>query len=108
MKTKIIIKKNFPLDKDYDAITIGHKIYIRASWYDKATALERKKLIAHEFEHVQQIDEKMEKYGKIGVLVFYILYAGKWVVNMFKYRGNAFKAYWNIDFEKQARKAAGE
>lgn len=54
------------------------------------------KILYHEYRHLEQ----QEKYGGIGFLALYGL---SFLKNYFKFKFDWYKAYYNIDFEKDAR-----
>ena len=56
-------------------------------------------LVLHELCHFRQQE-------RLWVVGFYVLYVGEFLVNLVKYRG-WMKAYRNISFEVDARKAEG-
>ena len=55
------------------------------------------RLMRHELEHFYQAQRYL-------VIPFYVLYVGRWLVNLVKYR-DTYLAYWRIGFEAQARQA---
>lgn len=75
----------------YIGITIFLFIFIGKQYKN------RPNLINHERIHFQQQIELL-------VLPFFILYFGNYLINLFKYRFNHNKAYYNIIFEKEAYK----
>ena len=89
-----MIKLNSPLLKLFpqwvDAFTIGQTIYCRGSNPSK-------RLLKHEAEHCKQYKE----HGIIGFLFLYLLH----FVREYLKCGNMKKAYFNIPFEIEARKA---
>ena len=81
------------LARDVVAITLGHRIYLRAAL--EGERLER--LLRHELAHVRQVD-------RLGLLVFLWRYAGEFVRNWMKLH-NVAAAYTAITFEIEARAA---
>ena len=75
----------------YIGITIFPFIFIGKQYKNRTN------LINHERIHFQQQIELL-------VLPFFILYFGNYLINLFKYRFNHNKAYYNIIFEKEAYK----
>jgi len=73
-------------------VTIGKNIYYR---YHKELVPER--LRRHEKEHVKQ-------YQQNGIIKFLFCYFFEYIKNLIKYRSHK-KAYLNISYEIEARKA---
>jgi hypothetical protein len=64
-------------------------------------SLQDKQMIRHEFIHVIQIRRSLRKYGKIGVIFWYVSYLLEWVKAAFNYRNNKYEveAYDNEEDE---------
>lgn len=84
----IVVNRKF-VPKVARAITIWPFIFFRAQEDITPTVL------THEKIHLQQQKETL-------VIMFYLIYGIHFLVNLVKYRGDWYKAYLNICFEKEA------
>ena len=83
---KIIRNRHIPFGKRYSAINLFGVVFAKCG-------LSRQEL-NHEYIHTLQQQELL-------FVGFYIIYITEWMVRLIQYR-NAFKAYRNISFEREA------
>ena len=87
----MILYSNFLPPKGFIAITLYPVIIFRKDKKDRITEITRN----HEEIHLRQQKEWL-------IIFFYLIYLVEWIINIFKYKFNTHKAYWNISFEKEA------
>lgn len=86
---RIIRNKYLPIGKKFVAINILGILFVKKNVVVDA------QLINHERIHSAQMKE-------ILFLPFYLCYITEWLIKIFMYRGDTYKAYRNISFEKEA------
>lgn len=86
---KIIRNSLLPVGEKLGAINLFGILFV------KKGVVITTQLLNHEKIHSQQMKELL-------YLPFYLLYIIEWLIKLFFYKGNSFKAYSNISFEKEA------
>ena len=92
MKPIIKIKNIKFLNKRFIGITLFPFIFIKKSYYNKASNYKKNKTICHESIHFKQQIEML-------VLFFYSWYIIEYLIKLFKYKNNAYR---NLSFEREA------
>lgn len=86
---KIVRNNILPLGKDYVAINLFGILFLKRGVNLSPS------LLNHETIHSHQIRE-------LGYILFYIIYVLEWILRLIASRGDRYKAYRNISFEKEA------
>lgn len=92
---KIITNRILPVGRNYSAINLFGVLFVKHN-----VAL-TDSLINHERIHTAQMRE-------LFFIPFYMIYVIEWLLLLIKYRGDSFKAYRNISFEKEAYRFSDE
>ncbi len=91
MRMPIVRNKCLPLGASYGAINLFGILFVKPGMkLDEETA-------NHELIHSRQMRELLW-------IPFYLLYILEWFWRLIEYRGDTFKAYLNISFEREAYK----
>lgn len=86
---KIIRNNILPPGRNFSAINLFGIFFI------KRNVLVDRQFITHETIHTLQMKELL-------YIPFYIIYVIEWIVRLFQNRGDSFKAYLSISFEREA------
>lgn len=95
----VIIKTGRLRKYNIKGITLYPFIFIDK--YIKNESEEYECLLVHEKVHIRQ-------QKKWFIIPFYIKYGIEYIINLIKYKGDTYKAYYNISFEKEAFKIEKE
>lgn len=91
MKMKVFKNSILPFGRHYAAINLFGVLFA------KQDAMLDEELLNHERIHTAQMKELL-------YIPFYFLYVVEWFFLLIRYRGNLYKAYKNISFEREAYK----
>lgn len=86
---KVIRNRFLPIGKRYGAINLFGVLFVKR---DMAVT---DRVLNHEKIHTMQMRE-------LGYLGFYLLYVTEWLWRLIQTRGDAFRAYQRISFEREA------
>lgn len=92
---KIITNRILPIGKDFSAINLFGILFVKPN-----VALTTS-IVNHEKIHTAQMRELL-------FVPFYVVYVIEWLFLLIKFRGDSFKAYRNISFEKEAYRFSEE
>lgn len=92
---KIIRNRILPIGKDFSAINLFGILFVKHNVPLTAS------LVNHEKIHTAQMRELL-------FVPFYVVYVIEWLFLLIKFRGDSFKAYRNISFEKEAYRFSEE
>lgn len=90
-KIKVVRNSILPLGHDYGAINLFGILFAKKEFHLTPSN------VNHELIHTAQMRE-------LFYLPFYILYIVEWFIRLVQFNGNAFRAYQNISFEREAYK----